>query len=833
MVATFPGPSLPAASIARLISKSFRVNILATLLGLFLTLQPGFAPAQTPVTTWHYNNTRNAVNTTETVLTPANVNIKTFGKLYTQTLDELVVGHPLYLPQLSIPGNGVHNVVFVATMSDTVYAFDADNPSAPPLWTTSLLTYSPALATPVADKFPGCQVTTDFTNVGVVSTPVIDPTTNTIYLVAETWEKQKAVHRLHALDVTTGLEKLGGPTTITATYTLNGTTNTFVDLHQMNRPGLLLANGNIYIGFGSAGCNGPESGWIMSYNATTLAQNGVLDIEPGSNFAAIWQKGGGLSVDNAGYIYAESGEGAVGAPGFGTPGQNLGTSVFKVAQVGNTLQVADWFTPYNWQYMFQNDLDLHNAVLILPDQPGAHPHELVAIGKEGTIYLLDRDNMGGLCASCTAGDTQIVQELLLAVGKGSGTPLLWNNSVYFTGNHVITAYPLVNGMLGTPVVSDEFTGGGHPLLTANGTSNAIIWSASAGLIWAVDPTTLQVLWTTNQAPQNRDLLTETAHFATPVVADGKLFIGARRALIVYGILPVLSAVTGNNQTGGSAAMLPTALTAQALDKTGAPIPGLAITFSDGNKGGIFNPASGTTDSNGQISTIYTLPKKAGTFTITGSATGWAPAIFTEIVQSATATKIVRFTGTAQTAAMMTPLAAPFVGKVQDVNNNGVAGVSVTFSDNGKGGTFSANPVVSDSTGSVSVNYTTGSVAGNMSIAATSGTLTPANFFITVTPNPASAIVIQSGNNQKAHVSTALIKPLQAKVTDNYGNPIGGITVNFTDNGAGGTFSATSVTTATTGLAPVNYTTPPTTGTVTVTASSPSFSGTTNFTVIVQ
>ena len=198
---------------------------------------------------------------------------------------------------------------------------------------------------------------------------------------------RRAVAVLAALVVvgTTGQEKLNGPTTIAATYTLNGKTNTFVDTHQMNRPGLLLVNGNIYIGFGSAGCNGGDSGWIMSYNATSLAQNGALDLEPGEAFASIWQKGGGLSADSYGNIYAETGEGPVIDPGI--PGQNLGTSVVKVSQVGSTLTVADWFTPYDWSYLYENDLDLHNAVLVLPDRAGPHPHEAVGVGKHLRLGL--------------------------------------------------------------------------------------------------------------------------------------------------------------------------------------------------------------------------------------------------------------------------------------------------------------------------------------------------------------------------------------------------------------------------------------------------------------
>lgn len=234
---------------------------------VLVMLYPGRVAAQTLVTTWHYDNARTSANTTETLLTHANVNYLSFGKLFSDLVDGFVVGQPLYLLGVVIPGQGMHNVVYVATMHNSVYAFDADHASSSPLWLTSLMTYSPAGATSVPATVLKNSGTTRCSEVGIISTPVIDPVSGTLYLVAETYEGGKVVHRLHALDVTTGLEKLGGPITIAATYTLNGVVTTFQDLYQINRPALLLAHGHVYIAFGSNCCNAYSQGWVMSYNA--------------------------------------------------------------------------------------------------------------------------------------------------------------------------------------------------------------------------------------------------------------------------------------------------------------------------------------------------------------------------------------------------------------------------------------------------------------------------------------------------------------------------------------------------------------------------------------
>ncbi|MCU1299637.1 MAG: hypothetical protein JWO91_3915 [Acidobacteriaceae bacterium] len=693
------------------------------------SLQPLCVRAQTAVTMWHYNNALTSANTTETLLTPANVNARSFGKLFTRPVDGFVVGQPLYLPNLTMADNSVRNVVFVATMHDSVYAFDAYTAGAAPLWTTSLLNYSPAGATPVPINVKGCASTVAWTETGVISTPVIDSASNTIYLVAETYESGKVIHRLHALDVTTGQEKLGGPATIAASYQSNGKTYTFVDTHQMNRPGLLLVNGHIYIGFGGASCNGSDQGWIMSYNASTLAQEGAFDLEPGGQFASVWQKGAALSADSSGDVYAESGEGTF------NPGVDLGSSVMKVSQVGQTLPLADWFTPYNWSYLNHYDQDLNDGVLILPDQPGPFPHELIAEGKVGTVYVLNRDDMGQNCPVCSdlTGDSQVVQELPSEVGRETGTPVYWNNTVYFTGAHSVRAYKLNNGQLITPPAQSAIVpANGHSILTSDGNLNGILWSVGGTVLWAMDPITLKVIYTSAQAPSGRDALPPFAHFATPIVADGQVFFGTQNSLVVYGLLPRLSASAGNQQNAIVGTTLPNRISVQAIDSAGITFPGVTVTFSDNGANGSFNPLTAVTDDGGTASTTYTLPLKAGTYNLSATAAGYATALFSETGTPSGTTGLSRAGGSGQSAPVQTLLPKALVVKAHDQYNNGVPDIMVNFNDNGAGGTFSATSVITNSKGLATVNYTTGTRTGTVTITATASGLTPLKFFVTVT-----------------------------------------------------------------------------------------------------
>jgi hypothetical protein len=671
------------------------------------TLAAAVSWAQTPITTWHYDNVRSGANTTETVLTPANVNSTNFGKQFTQPVDGIIVGHPLYLPGVAIAGQGVHNVVYVATMNDTVYAFDANSGSLPALWTTSLLDYSPPGATPVPIAVKGCGTTVGWTQTGVISTPVIDPIADVIYLLAETYESNEVVHRLHALDVTTGIEVGGWPITIQASYTYGGETYTFVDTHEMNRPGLLLNNGYVYAGFGSPGCDGEDQGWVMSFNTLT-AQQEAFDLEPGNRFGSVWQKGAGLSADSDGYVYADTGEGGM------VGGVDLAITVFKLAQSGSQLSLADWFTPWNWSRLSTNDLDINNAVVILPDQGGPVPHEAITLGKEGTIYVLNRDNMGQLCSSCNGSDTQVVQELLKVAILGY-TPVVWNGSVYITGSSKLQIYTLNNGLL-TPSISSTKGNITHPVITSNGTSNGIVWFYNGNHLTALNALNLDELYTSNQAANGRDTLPPYAHFGSPIVADGEVFVGTLDSLVVYGLFTPVSAVAGSGQTGTVDTTLPVALEAQIVNPiTGSGVSGVTVTFTLGKYGGTLGSPTGVTNADGAVSTTYTLPGEIGTYSVTASANGYSSASFTETGTASTPTALAMKSGNKQTTTVGTPLPNPLVVKVHDAYNNGVAGVSVSFIDQGAGGSFSPSPATTNSAGEVSVTYTAGNTPGTVRI----------------------------------------------------------------------------------------------------------------------
>jgi hypothetical protein len=509
----------------------FKMRSMVLAVFTFLCAAVASVAGQTSILTWHYDNLRSGANTKEVILTPANVNSTSFGKLSTKPVDGFVVAQPLYVPNVNINGQ-LHNVVFVATMHNSVYAFDADDTNTSPLWYRSIFDYSPAGATTVPATIKKNPNITGWSELGIVSTPVIDALKGTLYLVAETYENSKVVHRLHALDITTGVEKLGGPITIAATYTYNGVNTVFADLYQMNRPALLHAKGQIFMAWGSNGGNAPSQGWVMSYNALTLKPVGAVTLEPGKHLASIWQRGAGLGADPQGNIYAVTSEGPYIA------GSNLSTSIVKLNST-NGLQLADFFTPYNHAILSTGDKDL-TGLVVLPPQPGIYPREMVGIGKEGTIYLVNRDQLGGVCATCTSGDTQIIQEIPQGAGRGSGNPSFWNHRLYFTPKaSPVLVYTVRNGTLVVPPQQSSVSldGGGHCFITANKTSNAILWLINGNGIRAMDAKSLETLYTSVQAPNQRDVLPAVPHFPTPIVADGKLFVGTTNSLVTYGLLP--------------------------------------------------------------------------------------------------------------------------------------------------------------------------------------------------------------------------------------------------------------------------------------------------------
>ena len=287
------------------------------------------------------------------------------------------------------------------------------------------------------------------------------------------------MHRLHALDVTTGLEKTGSPDRDHGELQYDGKNNVFEDVMQVNRPALLLENGYLYIAFGSNGCRGDyEQGWVMS--PTTLRrcnQTGAFDDEPGESAAAVWMRGGGLSADSQGNIYGATADGPFAA------GTNFGQSVFKLSQSGNTLQLADWFTPFNETYLDQNDLDMSEPVLVLPKQAGQES-EFIGRGGKGRHDLHSEPaTTWGTSAPPAPGDTQIVQELTAFAPEG-GALVYWNNAIYTSATGApIAALALANGKLAqTPFAQSKKVDSGHsPVISANGNTSAFCGSSPGTL----------------------------------------------------------------------------------------------------------------------------------------------------------------------------------------------------------------------------------------------------------------------------------------------------------------------------------------------------------------
>lgn len=776
------------------------------------------AQSQTNVVTYHYDNARTGQNVNETMLTPANVNKGSFGFRFSQPVDGYIVGQPLYLSNVAIPNAGTHNVVYVATLHDSVYAFDADTntgSNATPLWSVNFTNPAAGITTASGSTYLPCYGVTLYPEAGIVSTPVIDPVSGTLYVVAKTNENGVVYHRLHALDVTNGSEKFSAPIAIGGSFiSQTGSSIPFNSLHAMNRPGLLLNNGILYIGFGSNGCNDSAHGWVLAYDATTLMPQGIYNTSPAKGLASIWHTGAGLAADSEGYIYASTGEGHLTA---NVGGQDFGSSVLKLFQGNGTLSEADYFSPYNQAILSADDLDLSSSgVVVLPDQPGSFPHVLVASGKQGTVYLLNRDNLGQYNP---VNDSQIVQEFPKAVGMMFSTPLYWNNTVYFSGDaHPITAYTLNDGLLQlSPVQSISLPGGHAPVVSANGTNNGVFWVIEGKVLWALNALTLQGLYNTGQAG-TRDVLPPQPHFSTEMVVNGKVYIGTQTNLMVYGLLPAIMKVSGGNQTVTVPSQLPVPLQVQLIDPySQQSVPGVTVTFSDGGKGGTFGTPTVVTDSNGLASTTYTFSKVARTVTITASNPNVASTTFTETGTPASLKWLVISSGAKQSTAVTTSLPAPIVTKASDIYSNGIPGVAVTYSDGGMGGSFSSSQVTTDSTGKASTVYTTSSKAQTLNVVASTPGISAIKISETVIAGSPAVVTPFSGNNQVVSHGSSLPSALTVYVADQYGNPVSGASVSFSDGGAGGTFSATPVVTGTSGQASTSYSTPSTTGPITITA----------------
>ena len=509
------------------------------------------------VATYHNDNARTGQNTLETVLTPDNVNPAHFGRLYSFPVDGYVYAQPLYIPQVAVPGNGIHNVVIVATQHDSVYAFDADSPTPAPLWRVNFLDPGAGITT----LSPSDVNTSDILpEIGITSTPVIDVASNTVYVVAATKESGVFYHRLHALDMTSGAEKFGGPRIIQASYPgnaqdANDGVLTFSSRFQLQRAALLLSKGKVYVAFASYGDSGLYHGWVIAFDSTTMRQLGAWVSTPNGYQGGIWMSGCGIATDNDGSLYLSVANGPFDA--FGEePGSNLSDSVVKLKPGAHGIALADFFTPFNQANMAKDDLDLGSSgVVVLPDQPGPTPHLALTSGKNGHIYLLNRDILGGYSAGLR-GNPQVVQEVSGQLRQQMGTPAYWNGRLYFGAGisphkDSIKAFALRSGTLSTTAVSQ--TAAIYHLtrstvsISANGSGNGIVWVVDSdayydahqgpAVLHAYDAKNLaRELYNSNQHFA-RDNPGQASKFTVPTVADGKVFVGTANHLSVYGLLP--------------------------------------------------------------------------------------------------------------------------------------------------------------------------------------------------------------------------------------------------------------------------------------------------------
>jgi hypothetical protein len=522
------------------------------------------ASAPNDVATFKNDRSRSGLNPAETTLTLANVNSLSFGLLHTVMVDGKVDAQPLYLSQVPMSGK-THNVAFVATEHGSVYAIDAV--TGTPIWQVSVLA---AGETPSDNH--GCgQVSPE---IGVTSTPVIDRAAGphgALYIVGMSIDKSSDYHqRLHALDITTGTELFGGPTEITASASNSAGVTTFAAGQYKERAALLLANGQIYTSWSSHCDVHPYSGWIIAFDQKTLAQTAALNVGPNSDAPpvtngtyfnrsgpGIWMSGDGPGVDAQGYVYLLTGNGrfepTLDANGFPNMG-DYGNSFLKLASTPSSLRVADYFAMSSEVAESGADLDLGSGgEMLLPDLKdigGNVKHLVIGAGKDGNIYLIDRDNMGKFSAT----RNNIWQEVDgVLPGKGPAdyrggvrsSPAWFNGNIYYgDSGGTLKAFSVTNAKLSTTPTSQSaiaFTiPGASPVVSANGTSNAIVWaneSKTPAVLHAYDASNLaHELYNSNQATGGRDQFGPGNKFIAPTVAGGRVFIGTTNSLAIFGLL---------------------------------------------------------------------------------------------------------------------------------------------------------------------------------------------------------------------------------------------------------------------------------------------------------
>ena len=526
---------------------------LAQPLMLILALAVRLPAVAQNVTTSQYDNARTGSNQQETILTPRNVNVNHFGKIFTLKVDGDIYAQPLFLAGLDIPGKGRHDVLIVATEHDSVYAFDANGHPATPLWHVNFLSNG---VTTVPAQNVECPFI--FPEIGITSTPVIDANTGTLYVLARTKEQTGSqpshyTQRLHALAVTTGLEKFGGPVEISATINGSGTGSRsgkveFDPLRENPRASLLLANGVVYLTWASSCDVGPYHGWVMAYDAHTLKQKAAFNASPDADDSGIWASDTGPAADSQGNLFLATGNGRFDAA---KGGRDYGDSLLKLN--GQSLKLDDYFAPFNVDKLDASDQDLGSGgVVLLPAQSGPHPHLVVVAGKEGTLYLIDRDRMGHHQSN---NDSQAVQTVPSPGGGIFGSMAYWNHNLYVvtdSSNDALRQFTLHDGKLTLK------TGSGSrfpaicatPTVSSNGARDGVLWVLRSkawnegdrnAVLFAFDASnSSRLLYDSEQNP-SRDRAGLALRFNIPTIMNGRVYVGAKREVDVYGLLPAETA----------------------------------------------------------------------------------------------------------------------------------------------------------------------------------------------------------------------------------------------------------------------------------------------------
>ena len=649
------------------------------------------------ILTNRYDNARDGLNANETILSASNVTPQFFGKLFSDSVDGNIYAESLYVPGVTINGQ-VHNVVYVATEHDSVYAFDADAGAAP-LWKTSFINPSNRITTvdsntvSAKNPTPGCvDITPEY---GITATPVIDPSTNTIYVLANTSENGTNTYRLHALDITTGQEKFGGPVLIQASSSGTGVDGDVFDpTQELGRAGLLLVNGVVYLGFGSHCDLDPWHAWLLGYSASNLSQMFVYNATTNGSEGSVWGAGTGPSADQSGDIYVATGNGTFDG---NSGGVDFSDSYLRMGVRNGAFGVVDSFTPFNDQSLQASDYDLGSGgLLMLPDQSTGPAHIMVGAGKEGKIYLVNRDNLGKFSPNS--------DNVLFEVPSPSennilnwSTPAYWNSNIYFImSQDVARSYVLSNDSLSL-VSQGTHTFpflGSQPVISANGTSNGILWTLEstkgssinpvAGVLHAYNALDLTQEYYNSNQNGSQDIPGPAVKFTVPSVANGKVYTGSTTQLDVFGTTAVKITAPANEVTVSGTV---------GISITNAPGVTWSNVYIDGNYLGSTPPSTFSWNSTSVPDGSHTISATA--FSSSSTVLGAANITVTVHNGGATptataATATPHATSTASATVAPTPTAVPTSSAVQitaPANGATVSGTTTISVVQGSGATW--------------------------------------------------------------------------------------------------------------------------------------------------